>query len=173
METIKTCCFTGHRFQKLPFGANEQNERCLKLKETLKAEIEKQITENGVSHFISGMAIGVDMFAAEIVLELKAAYPYITLEAAIPCETQAIKWSEPFRNRYFDIVEKCDKETLIQKHYDPGCMNRRNRYMVDHSDIVIAVWDSRPSGTGNTVKYAKGQNKPVIIINPTTLDITN
>lgn len=95
----KKCAFTGHRPQSLPFGFNEADERCIALKQKLRDEIIRQIEENGVTHFITGMAIGVDMFAAEIVLGLKSAYNGITLECAIPCETQAEKWSEALRDR--------------------------------------------------------------------------
>ncbi len=98
-------------------------------------------------------------------------YPGITLESAIPSESQAAKWSEALRDRYFDIASKCDKETLIQAHYSPDCMDKRNRYMVDHADVLIAVWDGSPSGTGKTVRYAHQQGKSVITINPRTLCI--
>lgn len=131
------------------------------------------IEENGVTHFITGMAIGVDMFAAEIVLGLKSAYNGITLECAIPCETQAEKWSEALRDRYFDIASKCDKETLLQQRYTPDCMHKRNRYMVDQADYIIAVWNGKPSGTGKTVQYAQQQGKPVRVINPITLVVEN
>lgn len=117
------------------------------------------------------MAIGVDMYAAEIVLGLKASYPGITLESAIPCESQAAKWSEALRDRYFDIASKCDKETLIQAHYTPDCMDKRNRYMVDHADYIIAVWDGKPSGTGKTVMYAQSKGKVIIKVNPATLTV--
>ncbi len=80
MQKHYTCCFTGHRPQKLPFGFDEQDERCIKLKKQLKAEIETLITQKQVTHFITGMALGVDLICAEIVKELKEKYPYITLE---------------------------------------------------------------------------------------------
>ena len=166
----KTCAFTGHRHQSLPFGFNESDERCVALKQKLRNEIIRLIEENGVTHFISGMAIGVDMYSAEIVLGLKAKYN-ITLECAIPCETQAEKWSEPLRNRYFEIVSKCDKEAMLQHHYTPDCMDKRNRYMVDHADYIIAVWDGRASGTSKTVRYAQHQGKPIRVINPKTLEV--
>lgn len=56
----RSCCFTEHRPNSLPFGYNEHEESCVKLKAILTDTIEKQITENGVTHFISGMAMGVD-----------------------------------------------------------------------------------------------------------------
>ena len=147
-------------------------QRCIALKKVLRNEIINLIENEGVTHFISGMAIGVDMYAAEIVLGLKASYPGITLESAIPCEGQAAKWSEALRDRYFDIASKCDKETLIQTHYSPDCMDKRNRYMVDHADVLIAVWDGSPSGTGKTVRYAHQQGKSVTVIDPVSLDVT-
>lgn len=76
------------------------------------------------------------------------------------------------RERYYDIAAQCDKETMLQSHYSPDCMGKRNRYMVDHADFIIAVWDGRPSGTGKTVTYARGRNgKSIIVIDPVTLAI--
>ena len=106
-----TCCFTGHRPQSLPFRLNEKDKRCVALREKLKAKIEQLITEENVTCFISGMALGIDQICAELVLELKEQHAKITLECAIPCEEQAIKWTEPQRDRYFWIAEQCDKAT--------------------------------------------------------------
>lgn len=169
---MNTCAFTGHRPQHLPFGMNENDERCVKLKEVLKEQIINLIEAENVTHFITGMALGVDLYAAEIVLDLKARYPNITLESAIPCETQAVKWSMAQRERYYDIAAQCDKETMLQSHYSPDCMDKRNRYMVDHADFIIAVWDGRPSGTGKAVTYARGRTgKSIIAIDPVTLAV--
>ena len=169
---MKICAFTGHRPQHLPFGMNENDERCIKLKEELKEQIINLIEAENVTHFITGMALGVDLYAAEIVLDLKARYPSITLESAIPCETQAVKWSAAQRERYYDIAAQCDKETMLQCHYSPDCMDKRNRYMVDHADYILAVWNGCPSGTGNTVRYAHKKGKSIIVINPDSLDVT-
>lgn len=166
MKEKKVCCFTGHRPQKLSFGFNEEDERCEQLKQAIMEQTEKLITQYGVTHFIVGMALGVDIYSAEIVLLLKEKYPQITLECAIPCETQCEKWSEPMRDRYFDIVKSCDEETMLQRHYTKDCMQKRNQYMVDKSDYVIAVWNGKPSGTGNTVRYAESKGKTVIRIRP-------
>ncbi len=166
---MKTCCFTGHRPQKLGYGEN--SIQCDELKNKLSELIRELIEKEGVTHFISGVALGVDTYAAEIVLSLKAQYPYITLECAIPCETQAIKWNERDRDIYYDILSKCDKETLLQQKYTADCMQRRNEYMVDNSDFVIAVWNGQPSGTGNTVKYAQQNSKSIFLIESKTMEI--
>ena len=85
---MKTCAFTGHRPKGL--GYPESDGRCAALKEKLRSLIVKLMEEEGVTHFISGMAQGVDMYAAEIVLELKKQHPQITLECAIPYERHGV-----------------------------------------------------------------------------------
>ena len=73
---------------------------------------------------------------------------------------------------YNNIAAKCDKETMLQREYTSDCMDKRNRYMVDHADYILAVWNGCPSGTGNTVRYAHKKGKSIIVINPVSLDVT-
>jgi uncharacterized phage-like protein YoqJ len=167
----KSCCFTGHRPEKLPWGLNENGRECKKLKELLYRQAEQLITEFGITHFISGMARGIDTYAAEIVLQLKRAYP-ITLECAIPCEEQAVNWPENDRERYFEIVAQADHETMLQYHFTWDCYQRRNRYMVNQSDYVLAVWDGTKSGTSSTVHNARRKCRHIFIIDPVHLTIT-
>ena len=131
----KTCAFTGHRPQKLPFGSNESDARCVALKAKLREQIVELIEQENVRHFISGMALGIDLFAAGIVLDLKTDYPNIMLESAIPCETQAIKWTVAQREQYYEIAARCDKETMLQTHYTPDCMDNggeTGEYRINH-----------------------------------------
>ena len=160
---MKTVCFTGRRPQKLPWGYNESDERCVSLKKTLAEKIEKAITE-GATHFISGMALGVDMWAAQIVIEKKkSGYP-ITLEAAVPHRMQSAKWSAYHKALYNAILKRCDKVTVISENYTFSCMMERNCYMVDKSDCVISVLDDLTGGTGKTVQYARSKCKDIELI---------
>ncbi|MEG2097945.1 MAG: SLOG family protein, partial [Pseudoflavonifractor sp.] len=119
---------------------DEQDLRCLDLKSRIDAALEDAY-QRGMRHFICGMAIGADFYFCEAALALRRIHPEVTVEAAIPCEEQAERWSERDRNRYFALVCACDFETMVQHHYDKACMLRRNRYMVDHSAMVIAAYD--------------------------------
>ena len=148
-----SCAFTGHRPGKLPWGEDESDLRCIALKAKLRAAAESAIHE-GMEHFICGMAEGCDLYFAETVLALKSTYPHITLEAAIPCPSQADGWGEAQKSRYRDILARCDYETMVQQSYTPGCMQRRNRYMVDHASLLIAVNDGARGGTRSTIEYA-------------------
>ena len=154
MEREKTCCFTGHRPDKLPWGEDEADPRCERLKGSIARAVEDAYVA-GYRRFISGMARGCDLYFAEAVLELREWHEDIELECARPCETQADSWPEKERARYQSILNRCNIETMVQHHYDRFCMIRRNRYMVDHSSHLIAVYNGVPKGgTYQTLLYA-------------------
>lgn len=163
-EANKACCFTGHRPKSLRCGYNEEHLNCKQIKILLQHEIIRLIDNFAVTRFISGMAQGVDIWAAEIIIGLKEDYPEITLEAVLPCSSQTRGWNVKYRERYDRMLNLCDKVTCLQEEYSPNCMMKRNRYMVDMSDFVMAVWNGKPSGTANTIKYAVKCGKQVICI---------
>lgn len=158
-----TCCFSGHRPNKLPWGDDESDPRCQALKEKIRREVETAY-DRGYRHFICGMAQGADFFFCEAVQRLRDERPGVTVEAAIPCEEQASRWPERDRERYFHLVGLCDFETMVQHHYDRNCMLRRNRYMVDHSSLLLAAFDGTFGGTMYTVTYAMGRGLEVVTI---------
>ncbi len=158
-----SCCFTGHRPGKLPWGTDENDPRCLRLKKRLD-EVLARVVDDGYSHFICGMAEGCDLYCAEAVLAMKRTHPQLTLEAAVPCPTQANGWCSTQRERYRRILELCDYETMVQEKYTRECMQRRNRYMVDHASLLIALHDGLPGGTRYTIEYALRRGVDVIDI---------
>lgn len=163
MDRTSTCCFTGHRPEKLPWHNHEDDPRCVALKQRLSAAVEDAY-EKGMRHFMCGMAQGADFYFCEAVLALRERRGGITLEAVIPCEEQAARWKERDRERYFSLVARCDYETMVQRHYDRGCMLRRNRYMVDRSGLLIAVYDGLLGGTMYTITYAMKKGLEIVTL---------
>ena len=159
----ESCCFTGHRPAKLPRGFDETDARCLHLKARIADALEAAY-ESGYRHFICGMALGCDLYFCEAALALRERRPGVTVEAVIPCEEQAARWRERDRERWFSLVERCDGETMVQRQYDRGCMLRRNRYMVDHSALLIAVYDGMLGGTMYTLSYAMKQGLEIVTL---------
>ncbi len=137
----KVCAFTGHRFLGADFS-----------QALLKEEIVKLI-ENGVTVFVSGVAIGFDLICAETVLALKKEYPFIKLAACIPCLNQEKYFSDEQKERYFMVLEKADEKIVLSDHYYNGCMQRRNRYMADRADVLMAYLKKSEGGTAYTVRY--------------------
>ncbi len=166
MENNFTACFTGHRSQKLPWRFNEEDERCKSMKITLQSEIEKAI-QRGYKTFLCGMALGFDMICAETVLGLKNKYPDIKIIGALPCRTQDSEWAEKDRCRYRNLLKKLDGIRCIYDEYiGAECMLERNRYMVNNSSLLIALYNGLAGGTKSTIDYAKKQGLEIITIKP-------
>ncbi len=161
LENIEVCAFTGNRPEKLPWGDDERDGRCVELKRRLEDAV-RRVYRAGARRFICGMAKGCDLYFAETVLTLRDEYQGVTLEAAVPCESQARGWSPEERRRYDYILHQCDNVTVISRAYTPGCMQRRNKYMVDSSQVLIAVRTGAPGGTEQTVQYARRTGVRVI-----------
>ena len=145
MTRDKVCCFTGHR--ALP----EAELRSLweLLVRTLRA-----LADGGVREFCAGGALGFDTLAAEAVLMLREERPELRLTLVLPCRDQAARWRPEEVRRYERIKREADAVEYLGERYAPGCMQRRNRYMVDHASLLIAVHDGLPGGTRRTIEYA-------------------
>ena len=156
-------CFSGYRPEKLPWGEDESDPRCAALKRRLYDAAESACAQ-GYRHFICGMAQGADLYFCQAVLHLKAQHPGVTLEAAIPYEGQADHWPPADRLRRQRLLNQCDLETVVQHHYTKGCMLRRNRYMVDRSSLLIAVYDGMLGGTMYTLSYAMKQGLEIVTL---------
>lgn len=172
-NSIKSACaFTGHRPQRFNFGFDENDERCIKLKSFLAEQI-MGLADKGVTTFYSGMALGVDTWAALAVLDIKKKHPNICLIAVLPNEEQANNWTAKQREAYFGTLEKCDDVVTLGERFSRQSIFLRNRYLVDHAEHLIAVYDGgTDGGTAYTVKYAKKNNRYVIIIDPNTFMVS-
>lgn len=166
MSKKNNVCFTGHRSQKLPWRFNEEDERCKAMKATLRQEIIKAV-EKGYRTFLCGMALGFDTICAETVLSLKKEYPDIRLIGALPCITQDSKWAENDRSRYRKLLAQLDGIRCIYDEYiGAECMLERNRYMVDNSSLMIALFNGMAGGTKKTIDYAREKGLDIVIIKP-------
>ena len=142
--TKKTCCVTGHR--------DLSAEQMELLRPRLAAEAE-QAAAAGFTCFLSGFAEGADLLFAEIVAGMKRENPDLRLEAAIP-----------YLGRYARLMEQPETRALLCA---PDVFMARNRYMVDRSERVIAVYDGRAwGGTAATIRMAREQDRELRMIRP-------
>ena len=140
----KTCCVTGHR----DIPADETAH----VKEALRREIEKAVND-GFTVFLSGFADGVDQYFAEIVLELQNKNLNLKLIAALPYRKRVDSLCQNEHTKA--LLDACAEVMVIREEYRPSVYSRRNRYMVEHSDRVIAVYDGREKGgTVKTIRFA-------------------
>ena len=158
-KRLHRCCFTGHRPEKL--NATEEE-----VKLWLEEQIDHAIADGYVT-FISGCAMGIDIWAAQIVLKKKANNPDIHLIAATPWPGFARRWNEEWQSQYNDLLRQADLTVNVCDHYHKGVFQQRNVWMVDRSNRVIAYYNGTPGGTKNTIDYAEKKGVEVVVLQKT------
>ena len=152
------CCFSGHRPEKL----DEPEEQ---VKRWLREQIESAIA-TGYTTFISGCAMGVDIWAAQIVFQKKQQNPSLRLIAATPWPGFSNKWSIDWQVQYSELLRDADLIVPVSNHYHKSVFQQRNEWMVNHSNRVIAYFNGAPGGTKNTIDYAASKGIEVVTNNP-------
>ena len=137
-KRLHRCCFTGHRPEKLFLV---DREIIKELEREIKAAIER-----------------------EIVLNLRKKNKDLHLICASPYEGFESRWSQDWQKRYKKIIKKSDYVKYVSPEYSPACFQIRNEYMVDHSNLLIAVYNGEAGGTRNTINYAKKKDIEIIVV---------
>jgi uncharacterized phage-like protein YoqJ len=164
LDIETTACFTGHRPPKTG-GYDNDNPIMRNIRDWLRVRV-GMAYEAGIRTFISGMALGVDQVAAEVVLEYKSAgCDDIKLVAAVPFDGQECRWPVASQRYYTRLIQLADECVVVcAGGYAAWKMQVRNKWMVDRSRLVLAVWDGSLGGTANAVHYAytREPRKPVV-----------
>lgn len=149
-----TCCFTGHR--------DCINNR--KIRKKIISVIKELIIEKDVKYYCAGGAIGFDTIASLCVLKLKKKYPHIKLILILPCYEQDKYWSDKDKKVYNYIKKKADEIVYVSDKYTNGCMQKRNRYLVDKSKYCVGYCVKNRGGTYYTLNYAEKKEIEIIKI---------
>jgi uncharacterized phage-like protein YoqJ len=171
------CAFVGHHPMRFDFGYNEEEPLCVMIKEAMKSKI-LALYQCGVKAFYTDCELLVGLWAGELVLELMEKKPDehdLYLCCVMPYEEQPRKWPECFRNRYFALIENSSYNELISAQETDKCHQQCGRYLIDHAENVIAVYDNgnvtRMENAAYTLSYAKRKGRQIIYINPDTAEI--
>ena len=149
----KTCCFTGHR--ELP------EEQLPQLRNAL-FKVIVRLAAQGVTRFACGGALGFDTLAAQMVLVVKEAFPQIELLLVLPCKTQDKYWPKEDQEIYREILARADRVVFVSETYIQGCMQKRNRLLVEGSSVCVCYCTKKQGGTVYTLNYAQQKGLKVI-----------
>ena len=151
--SIMKAFFTGHRdIINIKDGINQLIDMAL---------------DRGVTEFFNGMALGIDQLAAEVLIERQLHWT-----AVIPCQNQDRLWTLQQKLKYKELLKSASNKIVLYPEYTPGVMQARNQWMVKHSHICLAVYDSRlTGGAALSVNIAIAHHLPIIQFNPKTLEI--
>lgn len=157
-KRLHRCCFSGHRPEKLDVDPEE-------VKQWLSGQIDAAIAA-GYRTFISGCGMGVDIWAAQIVLQKKKQNPELRLIAATPWPGFSNRWNTEWQQQYSSLLRDADLVVPVSGHYEKDVFQKRNEWLVDHSSRLIAYFNGAPGGTWETIAYARRQGIEVITNNP-------
>ncbi len=154
-ERADTVCFTGHRF----LSEEERAHLRRRTEETVRT-----LMMRGYSTYVFGGALGFDTLAQQTVTALRGEFPFLRVVMAIPCRDQDARWHKSDRAVYRQLLAQADERIVLTGDYVPGCMQARDRFMVDHSALCVAYFTGRPGGTMYTVRYARERSVPVCFL---------
>ena len=170
MDKPIRCAVIGQNPMRFPWGFDEEDDRCRKLKIELAQQI-MALRQSGVSQFLVACDCGVGLYAAEIINGLRTTDHDLMLLCYTPHEEQATKWAPYLRERYFTMLEKC---TLISVVCEVGASDaqlRAYRKIINLADMVLAVYDRDTPPTGSAedsaLAYAMdAAHKPMLVLGP-------
>lgn len=173
---MEVCAITGHRPTRFKFGYMEEKIGCKRLKKRLRDQF-VILYQQGVRQFWVGGAMGVDMWAGEILLRLKEQPEFgeIELNIALPSDGHDNRWDERSKERMAFLKRHGTRIVVVGNGLTAQDYRKRNYYMIDHADCLLAVYDNDRtirSGTGMTVNYAKKKELPITLIHPDTTAVS-
>lgn len=144
---------TGHRPQSLGVA-----HRGSIIEAKIKAGIVEALTDLKPDVVLSGMALGFDQWLAEVCIEIE-----IPFDAIVPFQGQERVWKPDQRRHYQYLVARARNTVVVcEGGWANWKMQKRNEYLVDHCDILLAAWDGNPAGgTANCVYYAMSKQRPI------------
>ncbi len=154
--------FSGNRLMTAPCGVEVEE-----LGATIRRELSSLLEEfysAGERQFFVGGAVGFDLLAAEVVMELRRAHHDVELTLVRPFEGQEIRYPTVDKLRYNEILESANDVVTIAEGYNVGAYHMRNGYLVSHCNTLIAYSNGEGRGTAATIKQAHQQGREVVNI---------
>jgi uncharacterized phage-like protein YoqJ len=153
---------TGHRPDKLN-GFSDSAFNALVTLATAYLTHHKRTVIGTIDSTISGMALGWDQAWAQASFDCG-----IPFTAAVPFFGQESRWPLKSQAAYQALLSKASNIVYVcSPDYAAWKMQRRNEWIVDHCDRLVALWDGgETGGTANCIRYAQEQGREIVNLWP-------
>lgn len=170
------CAIIGERPTRFKFKYKENYSLCKKIKRSM-AEQFKSMYKKGVRRYFIGGTLGVDLWAGELLLELKqqTEYKEVELVVVLPYVGHDSRWDSRSKDRLAYLLKHCTNSIKLGGAPTPDCYKRQGYYLVEQADFLLAVCDNnrgKRSNIGQVINYAKKEGRDIIYIHPDTAKVT-
>lgn len=163
MPQVEVLGITGHRPPEV--GGYETPNPIYNF---VRAELDKAFIELQPKRVLLGMALGVDQWAAELCI-----FNGIPFWAILPhgradgTEGLEMKWPRAAQARYHHLLQRAERIHVVSPgEYAARKLMARNEWIVDHCNVLLAVFNGSPGGTANCVAYAMSRRTQIRYITP-------
>ena len=166
-DQIYTVALTGHRPDRLA-GYDMSHPFYQVLHQELSSRVQALLGQHQRLELRSGLALGADTIWAQVGLQLREQHPgRIQVAGYLPFPGQADRWPAHSRDTWALIRHSLDREHICAESYSISAMHRRNAVLIQGADLLLALWDGKPTGgTAGAVRLARAQKTPVHVIDP-------
>lgn len=167
-----SCAVIGQHPTRFKFKYNEYMTSCKRIKKRMH-DVFVTLYQRGVRCFFIGGALGVDMWAGEILLEMQRQEEFQDLDVVMICPFPGhdARWDPKSRARQRKLREGCAEVLMGAERPGAEGYKRRTVYMMERADYVVAVYDNEPSqysGVKTAMSIVEDRNLPMVLIHPDT-----
>lgn len=173
---LKRLVITGYKQHELGIF-DDKNPGIRFIKKALENQLRILIDE-GLEWVIVSGQLGVETWAAEVVLDLKEEFPDLKYAVLTPFLDQEKRWNEAKQEKYQMILEMADfHRSLTNRPYEaPWQFIEKNRFFLRNSDGMLIVYDEEMDGSPKFTKkeaesYAEKNDYQVILISADDLRV--
>lgn len=175
---MESCAVAGPKPTRFKFGYKEDNSLCRKIKKAMLRQFRRLYRKRGVRRFYIGGAIGVNLWAGELLLKLKEEPGYEDLELAVilPFPGHDAKWDVRSRKRLEYLIQHSTEHLTASAEDCQESYISQNRYLVDHAQYLVAVSEEhreQETGSFQVTTYAREKGLEIIYIHPDTAEVTD
>ena len=145
---MKVVAITGYKPTEL--GIFDQKHPGIPvIKAAYRERLIRLIEDMGTTWFITNGSPGCELWACEVILELKDDYPDIRLGILLPFLEQEAKWKEPVQAQYLAVLNQADfVDAISQKPYEnPSQLRNKTEFMIEKSQGLLSVFDEEHGGS--------------------------
>jgi uncharacterized phage-like protein YoqJ len=174
---IQTLLISGYKAHELGIFS-DNHDGVYFIKKALEQRI-RSLLDDGLEWVVISGQPGVEMWAAEVVFELKNHYQDLKLAVLTPFLDQESRWKESLQENYHDMLANADfVDSVSRKPYEnPQQLRTKNHFLVQKSDAILLLFDEEKDGSPKYYLNAAKQKQEIdssyeiFYITPYDLDI--